>query len=119
MSPWARAWKSVKPGIEISRRRGKRWRWKAVARQQRPREEVTSNPPGLLGTQHRLSACVARTTAQTKGSDVTGVGVGSSVQLQLVSNGCCLGDRTALCHQDRERGFAHAQLSPCLCAGMT
>lgn len=79
MSPPARAWQSGKPGIGISRRRGKRWRRKAVARQQRPREEVTSNSPGLSGTQHRLSACVARTTAQTEGSDVTGVGVGSSV----------------------------------------
>lgn len=79
MSPPARAWQSGKPGIGISRRRGKRWRRKAVARQQRPREEVTSNSPGLSGTQHRLSACVARTTAQTEGSDVTSVGVGSSV----------------------------------------
>lgn len=55
---------SGKPGIGITWRRGKRWRRKAVARQQRPREEVTSNrlvswvpntafPPASLGQPHR------------------------------------------------------------------
>lgn len=60
--PGLAVWKA---GIEISWRRGKRWRRKAVARQQRPREEVTSNrlvswvpntafPPASLGQPHRL-----------------------------------------------------------------
>lgn len=64
VSPPARASRSGKPGIGITWRRGKRWRQKAVARQQRPREEVTSNrlvswvpntafPPASLGQPHR------------------------------------------------------------------
>lgn len=67
-------------------------RWETVARKPRLRKEVTSQPPGLSGTQCRSSAwSVAEGTAE--GNDVTPLGPWKRVLCRPKRYSCCLGDR--------------------------